>query len=216
MIDKLLELKYLYILKSFGIEYVDKFNNIKVEVDNWKSLQKDVFSCHLCPLSKTRTNIVFGEGNTNADILFVGEGPGEMEDKTGRPFVGRSGELLTKMIENVLDIKREDVYIANIVKCRPPNNRAPTIEEAHTCMPYLLKQIKLINPKIIVALGKTAYQYLTNDFHTPISKARGKVYDIMGHKLVATFHPSYLLRNPSQKYLAFEDLKFIKRLKDDI
>jgi uracil-DNA glycosylase family 4 len=168
-------------------------------------------NCHLCELSKSRQNVVFGEGNENAEILFVGEGPGANEDAQGSPFVGKSGELLTKMIENVLELTREDVYIANIVKCRPPGNRTPTSDEAYTCKPYLLKQIELIRPKLIVTLGGTAYQYLTED-STPITKIRGTIHKQEEYTIIPTYHPSYLLRNPSAKKEVFEDLKKIKAL----
>ena len=134
-----------------------------------------------------------------------------MEDKTARPFVGRAGQLLTKIIENVLNMKREDLYIANIVKCRPPNNRVPTIEEAKTCKPYLLKQIEIINPEILVCLGKTAFMYLL-DSDMPISKVRGQIFEYKGKKMIPTFHPSYLLRNPSAEKESFKDFLLIKGL----
>jgi len=218
-VKKLKILKNLYTLKSLGFDYVEDFNidEKKVSLSNNKlpddlnSLNNIVQNCHLCQLSKTRKKVVFGEGNPNADLLFIGEGPGANEDATGRPFVGRAGALLTKMIENVLFIKREDIYIANIVKCRPPNNRVPTEEEVELCLPYLLKQIELIKPKLIVTLGATAYKNLTGDA-TPISKIRGELLEFNGIKLIPTFHPSFLLRNPSAKKFAFLDLKKIKSL----
>ncbi len=134
-----------------------------------------------------------------------------MEDRTGKPFVGRAGELLTKMIENVLLLRREEVYIANIVKCRPPKNRVPTPTEALTCRPYLMQQIDIISPKIIVTLGSTAYQYLNND-KTPIGKVRGHIIKTPKYLLLPTFHPSYLLRNPSAKRVVWEDLLKVKEL----
>jgi len=143
--------------------------------------------------------------------MFIGEGPGATEDSMGRPFVGRSGELLTKMIENVLLIKREETYISNIVKCRPPGNRTPTPTEAHTCQPFLLKQIALIKPKIVVTLGGTAYHYMTGD-ETGITKIRGTLLQQEGYTLIPTYHPSFLLRNPSAKKEVFEDLKKVKSL----
>ncbi len=176
-----------------------------------EELKKIVLQCHLCDLAKTRKNVVFGEGNPHAKIMFIGEGPGATEDETGRPFVGRAGQLLTKMIENVLEIPRSEVYIANIVKCRPPNNRVPTPEEARTCIPYLFKQIEIIDPKILVALGATSYRWLTGDT-TPISKVRGETIEFQGRILIPTFHPSYLLRNPSKKKEAYQDLLKIKEL----
>ncbi len=179
--------------------------------DDLEILRKVVSGCRLCALSKTRTKTVFGEGNPHATLMFVGEGPGAQEDITGRPFVGRAGELLTKMIENAIEIPRESVYIANIVKCRPPNNRVPTPEEAYTCLPYLMKQIELVSPRVIVALGATAYHYLSGD-RSGITKVRGEVIDMGAYLLVPTYHPSYLLRNPSAKKEVYQDLLKIKRL----
>ncbi len=209
-------LKQLYQLKQLGYQYTDitpfKEDDLDLSLPGTLvSLQKQANQCHLCELSKTRQKVVFGEGNPHADIMFVGEAPGAAEDSTGKPFVGRSGELLTKMIENVLYLSRNDVYIANIVKCRPPGNREPTPSEAYTCKPYLLKQIELIKPKIIVTLGSTAYFYLTGD-ETPIGKARGSVFNKEHYIVVPTYHPSYLLRNPSAKKEAFQDLLKIKSL----
>ncbi len=209
-------LKQLYQLKQLGYRYTNitpyKEDEPNLILPNQlDTLKKQADNCHLCQLSKSRQKVVFGEGNPNADLLFIGEGPGASEDSMGKPFVGRSGELLTKMIENVLHIKREDVYIANIVKCRPPNNRAPTPTEAHTCQPYLLKQIEIIKPKLIIALGATAYHYLTGD-ETNITKIRGTLHEQNGYTLIPTYHPSYLLRNPSAKKEVFEDLKKVKEL----
>ena len=209
-------LKQLYQLKQLGFQYTS-VSAFKEEESNLllpntlEKLQKQALACHLCELSKSRTNVVFGEGNLNATLMFVGEAPGSSEDSMGKPFVGRSGELLTKMIENVLHMKREDIYITNIVKCRPPNNRTPTPTEAHTCQPYLLKQIELIKPKLIVALGATAYHYLTGD-ETPISKVRGIAQQQENYTIIPTFHPSYLLRNPSAKKEVFEDLLKVEKL----
>jgi len=208
----LLKLKYLYKLKEAGNEYFEGFESEEGNINmpnELKELKKICENCTLCDLAKTRTKVVFGEGNPQAKLMFIGEGPGEMEDKTGRPFVGRAGQLLTKIIENVLNLKRDDVYIANIVKCRPPNNRVPTIEEAETCKPYLLKQIEIVNPNIIVCLGKTAFMYLLNN-DTPISKVRGQIFEYKGKKVIPTFHPSYLLRNPSAKKEAYKDFLLIK------
>ncbi len=208
-----LHLKKALTLKSLGIDYVEpipEFKEPDIELpNNLDELKKIVQECYLCELSKTRKNVVFGEGNSNANLMFVGEGPGATEDNTGRPFVGRAGELLTKMIQNVLLIPRSEVYIANIVKCRPPQNRVPTAKEALTCKPYLQKQIEIIKPKLIVTLGSTAYSYLTND-NTPISKARGHFFDMQDYKVLPTFHPSYLLRNPSAKKEAFADMLKVK------
>ena len=214
-------LKQLYLLKELGYKYTDILPS-EIKEDNYISLPNDlnalkeiVLNCHLCELSKSRHKVVFGEGNERAKLMFVGEGPGATEDSTGRPFVGRAGELLTKMIENVLYISRSEVYIANIVKCRPPGNRVPTPKEAMTCRPYLMKQIELISPKIIVTLGATAYRYLTSD-DTSISRVRGSVIDMGSYILIPTFHPSYLLRNPSAKKEAYKDMLLIKSKLDTI
>lgn len=209
-------LKQLYQLKQLGYNYTSitayKEDELDLSLPNTlQSLQKQALNCHLCELSKSREKVVFGEGNPNADLLFIGEAPGATEDSSGKPFVGRSGELLTKMIENVLQISRSDVYITNIVKCRPPNNQVPTPTQAHTCQPYLLKQIELIKPKLIVTLGATAYHYLTGD-ETDISKIRGTVHKQDDYTIIPTYHPSYLLRNPSAKKEVFEDLKKVKAL----
>jgi DNA polymerase len=211
-----LQLKQLLLLKQMGFAYTDvtpsEFEADAVDLpDSLETLRTTVAGCHLCELSKSRHKTVFGEGNERATVMFVGEGPGATEDSTGRPFVGRAGELLTKMIENVLLIPRREVYIANIVKCRPPGNRVPTESEAFTCRPYLLKQIEQIRPRIIVTLGATAYRYLTND-ETPISRVRGNTIQTEHYTLIPTFHPSYLLRNPSAKKEAFEDIKKVKGL----
>ena len=168
-------------------------------------LKEKVIACHKCPLAHTRTNVVFGEGDPRADLMFIGEAPGGDEDKQGRPFVGRAGQLLTKIIESI-GLKREDVYIANILKCRPPGNRNPMPSEIASCLPYLEKQIDLIKPKVICALGKFAAQTLLNS-ETPISKLRGTFYDYHGTKLMPTYHPAYLLRNPGGKKEVWEDMK---------
>ncbi len=210
-------LKQLTILKQIGYSYTDlKPSDLDQQQDielpsNLPMLKKSVLACHMCQLSKTRSKAVFGEGNSNAKLMFVGEAPGMSEDSIGKPFVGRAGELLTKMIENVLFVSREDVYISNIVKCRPPNNRTPTESEAHTCRPYLQREIELVKPKIIVALGSTAYKYLSND-NSPISKVRGSTIEMDGYIMIPTYHPSYLLRNPSAKKEAMQDLLKIKEL----
>ena len=209
-------LKQLYQLKQLGYKYTSVTPYKEEEQDftlpnTLESLEKQAMECHLCELSKTRNKVVFGEGNSNAEILFIGEAPGAMEDSAGKPFVGRSGELLTKMIENVLHVPRSDVYITNIVKCRPPNNETPTPTQAHTCQPYLMKQIELIKPKLIVTLGATAYHYLTGD-DTEISKVRGTIHTQNDYTVIPTYHPSYLLRNPSAKKEVFNDLLKVKEL----
>ena len=209
-------LKQLYQLKQLGYNYTNiavyKEEELNLSLPNTlESLKKQAQNCHLCELSKSRQKVVCGEGDPHADLLFIGEAPGATEDSSGKPFVGRSGELLTKMIENVLHVSRSDVYITNIVKCRPPNNQVPTASQAHTCQPYLLKQIELIKPKMIITLGATAYHFLTGD-ETEISKVRGTIHKQNGYTLIPTYHPSYLLRNPSAKKEVFEDLLKVKDL----
>ncbi len=164
--------------------------------------------CKLCNLG--RTQIVFGAGNPNADLMFVGEGPGRDEDIQGFPFVGRSGQKLTQIIE-AIGLKREDVYIANVIKCRPPENRNPEPDEVEQCEPFLFRQIDTIKPKVIVALGTFAAKSLlkTTD---PISRLRGRVFDYRGAKLVPTFHPAFLLRNPSCRREVWEDMKKVRAL----
>lgn len=209
-------LKQLYQLKELGYKYTSVTPYKEKEQDftlpnTLESLKKQAMECHLCELSKSRHKVVFGEGNPHADILFIGEAPGAMEDSSGNPFVGRSGDLLTKMIENVLHMARHDTYITNIVKCRPPHNAAPSPSQAHTCQPYLMKQIALIQPKIIVTLGVTAYHYLTGD-DTEIGKVRGTIHKQNNYTIIPTYHPSYLLRNPSAKKEVFDDLLKVKEL----
>ena len=212
--NRLLKLKHLYTLQMFGEEYFEGYNfqeeiATSIMPNELTKLEELVSKCKLCSLHKTRHNIVFGAGNPKAKLMFVGEAPGRDEDLQGKPFVGRSGEVLTKMIENVLNLKRSDVYIGNILKCRPPHNRDPEIGEVENCKKYLLKQIEIIQPKLIVTLGKIAFRYLLDD-ETPITIARGKVYNFNSIKVIPTFHPSYLLRNPSKKKEAKVDLEFIK------
>lgn len=169
-------------------------------------IRDDIGDCTRCKLHTLgRKQIVFGVGNPNADLMFVGEAPGADEDVQGIPFVGRAGQLLTKMIE-AMGFRRDDVYIANVIKCRPPDNRNPEPDEVEMCEQFLFRQIASIQPKVIVALGSFAAKALLKT-QTPISRLRGRVYEYHGAKLVPTFHPSYLLRTPGQKREAWEDLK---------
>jgi uracil-DNA glycosylase len=170
-----------------------------------KAIQQTLGDCTRCRLCKTRNHIVFGEGNPKAELMFVGEGPGATEDETGRPFVGRGGQLLDKMIE-AMGSKRSEVFIANIVKCRPPDNRVPEPDEVAQCIPFLKAQIRAVRPKVIVALGATSAKTLLQT-KEPIGNLRGKVLEFEGTKLIATFHPAYLLRNPPAKKDCWEDLK---------
>lgn len=164
--------------------------------------------CARCKLAALgRRQVVFGVGNSRADLMFAGEAPGADEDAQGEPFVGRAGQLLTKMIE-AMGYARSDVYIANVIKCRPPGNRNPEPDEVATCEPFLFRQIDIIQPKVIVALGKFAAQTLLRT-DTPITKLRGQVYPLRGARLVPTFHPAYLLRSPDKKRDAWEDLKAV-------
>jgi len=208
----------LYRLRSLGYTYVPPFTppppQMQVLPEAMAPLRELALSCHLCHLSKGRKNVAFGEGDENADLMIVGEGPGASEDETGRPFVGRAGALLTKMIENGIGIPRSSVYIANIVKCRPPGNRVPTPEEAQSCLPYLQRQIALVAPKVILALGATSFRYLTGD-QRPISKVRGGRFPFQGAVLVPSFHPSFLLRNPSAKKEAYQDILVVKGILGD-
>ncbi len=171
-------------------------------------IRADIGDCTRCKLHEHRTHIVFGEGNPQADLLFVGEGPGADEDATGRPFVGRAGQLLDKIIA-AIGRKRDDVFIANVVKCRPPGNRTPEKDETDTCEQFLFRQIALIKPKVIVALGSPAFQCL---FRTKeaISRARGEFRDWNGIQVMPTFHPAYLLRSPDKKREAWEDMKKVR------
>lgn len=158
-----------------------------------EEIRRELETCNRCPLGRTRRNLVFGEGNPHADILFIGEGPGSEEDATGRPFVGPAGQLLTKIIEAGMGVPRSSVYICNIVKCRPPNNRPPLDEEAEACMPFLQKQIKAVRPKVIITLGHTAASRLLG-LRGPMHQLRGKWQTYRGIPVMPTFHPSYVLR----------------------
>ena len=172
-----------------------------------ESLASACSSCAACPLADQRTNVVFGEGDPQADLMFIGEGPGHDEDASGRPFVGRAGALLTRIIK-AMGYDRSQVYIANVVKCRPPGNRDPEPGEAAACRPWLDRQIELIKPKVIVALGRVAANNLLGE-EKPISRIRGRWLDLNGIDLMPTFHPSYLLRNESKKREVWTDMKKI-------
>jgi uracil-DNA glycosylase len=172
------------------------------------ALREVLGECQRCKLCKGRSNIVFGVGNPNARLMFVGEGPGEDEDRVGEPFVGRAGELLTSIITKGMGLARSDVYIANVVKCRPPNNRDPEPDEIVACEPFLKRQVDLVGPDVIVSLGKFATQVLLGD-RTPISRRRGQWHEYQGRPLMPTFHPAYLLRNPYDKKLVWADIKLV-------
>ena len=181
-------------------------------VSDWTSLEHKVKTCTLCDLHKTRKNVVFGVGNKDADLLIIGEAPGATEDAQGKPFVGRAGMLLDAMLL-AIGLHRDDVFIANILKCRPPNNRDPSPHEVKLCTPYLKQQIALIKPKVILAVGRIAAHFLLNTDQS-IGKLRGKVYHYGDQQipLIVTYHPAYLLRSPREKSKAYEDLLKIQNL----
>ncbi len=177
----------------------------RVEGDTLERIREDIGDCTRCRLHRHRTHIVFGVGSPKAELLFVGEGPGHDEDLKGIPFVGRAGQLLTQIIE-AMGLRREDVYICNVIKCRPPENRTPEKDEIATCSPFLLRQIAVIAPKVIVCLGGIAAQTLLGT-NKSISHFRGQWFDYRGSRLIATYHPAYVLRNPAAKGDVWNDLK---------
>lgn len=184
---------------------------LQIKDDSLEKIRADLGDCQRCKLAATRTNIVFGEGNPKAELMFVGEAPGADEDASGRPFIGRAGQLLTKMIE-AINFKREDIYIANIIKSRPPGNRNPERDEVAMCIPFLYRQIATIKPRLIVTLGNPSTQGLLNT-KEGITTLRGHFHDyprIEGIKIMPTFHPAYLLRSPDKKKETWEDLKMVR------
>jgi uracil-DNA glycosylase len=198
----------------------DLFGNVINAQEDWESslslgeMNTLICECLKCPLGKTRTKFVFGVGNPSAEIVLIGEAPGAEEDLQGEPFVGRAGKLLDKILE-AIGFKREDVYICNILKCRPPGNRNPLPEEIETCLPYLHQQIKLIKPKMILLLGRVAAEALLKT-KQPLNKLRGKIHYYNGFKTLVTFHPAALLRNPQWKRPAWEDMQEFKRIYDSL
>ena len=172
-------------------------------------IREDIGDCTRCALHMGRNKIVFADGDPNASLMFVGEGPGADEDAQGLPFVGRAGQLLNNMI-TAMGLKREEVYIANVVKCRPPGNRTPEPEEANTCAPFLFRQIDVVRPEVIVALGATAATYLLGQ-RQPLAGLRGRMHSVRGTRLIVTYHPAYLLRDPRQKKEAWADLQIAMR-----
>ena len=177
----------------------------RIEGDSLERIRADIGDCTRCKLCRARRNIVFGDGNARAELVFVGEGPGHDEDVQGLPFVGRAGKLLNQMIE-AMGLERQDVYICNVVKCRPPENRTPEKDEIATCSPFLLRQLETIRPKVVVCLGGVAAQTLLGT-NRSISHYRGEWLDFRGAKLMATYHPAYLLRNPNAKGDVWKDLR---------
>ncbi|HUN59083.1 MAG TPA: uracil-DNA glycosylase [Candidatus Binataceae bacterium] len=178
---------------------------------NLDELRTFIGECTRCKLAPMRTNLVFGVGNLNADLMFVGEAPGADEDARGEPFVGRAGQLLTDIIERGMGLTRADVYICNVIKCRPPGNRNPENDEVASCEPFLFRQIDLVKPRAIVGLGTFAVQALLK-VKTPISKLRGNWHEVRGVKLMPTFHPAYLLRNPGDKRLVWADIQLVMKM----
>jgi DNA polymerase len=172
-------------------------------------IREDIGDCTRCALHKGRNKIVFADGDAEARLMFVGEGPGADEDAQGLPFVGRAGQLLNNMI-TAMGLKREEIYIANVVKCRPPGNRTPEPEEANTCSPFLFRQIDVVRPEVIVALGATAATYLLGQ-RQPLAGLRGRMHSVRGTRLIVTYHPAYLLRDPRQKKEAWADLQIAMR-----
>jgi uracil-DNA glycosylase len=192
----------------------------KTEIEEWQNstsldeLNKMICSCNKCGLHKNRNKFVFGSGNPNADVIVIGEGPGADEDAQGLPFVGRAGKLLTDILK-AIKFEREEVYIANIVKCRPPGNRTPLPDEMDTCIPYLKKQIEIIKPKLILCLGLTAAKGLLKKKES-LTNLRGNVYEYEGISVMVTFHPAALLRNPNWKRDCWEDVKKFRKLSDEM
>lgn len=183
------------------------------KTDVLRDFSRTVSTCTLCRLSEGRKNVVFGEGNPNAKLLFIGEAPGKEEDIQGRPFVGEAGALLTRLIQK-MGLERSGVYIANIIKCRPPMNRDPEIDEIETCRPYLERQIAVIKPEVIITLGRIALQALMKDPRLKITAARGNFLEYRNIPLMPTFHPAYLLRNPKDKWLTWNDVqKVMERIR---
>lgn len=176
--------------------------------DTLAALREQIGDCRRCKLAPGRTHLVFGVGKPSASIMFVGEGPGQDEDLRGEPFVGRAGQLLTEIITKGMKLAREDVYIANVVKCRPPDNRTPEPDEIGSCMPFLARQIEIVAPRVVVTLGAVATHALLG-VKTPITRLRGVWQEYRGVKVMPTFHPAYLLRNPAEKRLVWEDIKLV-------
>jgi uracil-DNA glycosylase len=180
------------------------------KTSNLGMLREFIGECTRCKLAPGRTNLVFGAGNPNAELMFVGEAPGADEDLRGEPFVGRAGQLLTDIIERGMGMSRNDVYICNVIKCRPPDNRNPEPDEVSACEPFLFRQIDLVCPKVIVGLGTFAVQALLK-VKIPISRLRGKWHEMRGIKMMPTFHPAYLLRNPADKRLVWADIQEVMK-----
>ncbi len=191
-----------------SMEYTSMFDNVPSAKESLEEIRRDLGDCERCKLSRHRKNIVFGSGNSHAELMFVGEAPGADEDEQGLPFVGRAGQLLTRIIE-AMGLRREEVYICNILKCRPPDNRNPEADEIAACEPFLFRQIESVKPKVICALGAFGAQTLLHTTEA-IGRLRGKLIDYRGAVLMATYHPAYLLRNPIEKRKVWDDMKVIR------
>ncbi len=203
----------LQFFRDIGISHLDigELGSSDPQVEARMTLddiREELGDCSRCKLSGSRTSIVFGSGNPDARLMFIGEAPGSEEDRQGLPFVGRAGQLLTKIIESI-GIERNDVYICNVLKCRPPKNRNPEADEVETCSPFLRQQLEAVRPQIVCCLGTFASQTMLG-MKVPISKLRGRFHDIEGIRFIATFHPAYLLRNPAKKREVWEDMKQIR------
>jgi uracil-DNA glycosylase len=192
-----------------GIELFSKYPGLE-KTETLEALREFIGDCKRCKLAPLRTNLVFGVGDRHAQLMFVGEGPGADEDARGEPFVGRAGQLLTDIIERGMGLKRSDVYICNVIKCRPPDNRNPEPDEVAACEPFLFRQIDLVQPRAIVGLGTFAVQTILK-VKTPIGKLRGKWHEVRGIRMMATFHPAYLLRNPGDKRLVWADIQEVMK-----
>ncbi len=204
------ELRRLY-LDSIGLDVVPRGSNRDAS-SSLEDLHRSIADCHLCSLGDSRTNLVFGVGNPHAQLVFVGEAPGRDEDLKGEPFVGKAGQLLTKIIQ-AMGLSRSDVYICNVNKCRPPGNRDPLPEEVEACRPFLARQLEIISPKVVCALGSFAARTLLNT-DSRISQIRGSFHLFNGMQLMPTYHPSYLLRNPNAKRDVWDDMKQIMEFLD--
>jgi len=195
---------------SAPIEMLSRYPGLE-KTATLEELRAFIGDCQRCKLAPLRTHLVFGVGNPEADLMFVGEAPGADEDARGEPFVGRAGQLLTDIIERGMGLRRADVYICNVIKCRPPDNRNPEADEVAACEPFLMRQIDLVQPRAIVALGTFAVQALLK-VKTPISRLRGNWHEVRGVKLMPTFHPAYLLRSPGEKRVVWQDIQEVMKL----
>ena len=210
-------LKQLYQLKNLGYKYTNEKPYSKeereiLELENsLEALKQQAQKCTLCSLSKSRHHVVFGEGTQKVDLMFIGDVPLEIEDNAGAIFLGRGGKMLTAMIEKVLNLSREEVYLTNLLKCHPPLSQKVDESKFHTCKAYLFKEIELVQPKVIVTLGEKAYHYLTNDT-TALKEVRGRVISKEDYTLFPIYHPNFLLKDPSFKQEVFLDLQNVKKL----